>query len=432
MSKQNERISRPGRRLIIGFLLIILIGGTLLALPFSHNPEANISWLDALFVSTSAVCVTGLVPVDIAATFNLFGRIIIALLIQLGGLGFASIAIFFLVLFGKTIGASQRSLIKEALNAETGRGLIDLVKTVAIGATIIELIGATILYTVFSKTYEPLTAIGMSLFHAVSAFNNAGFDLLGDFKSLTEYNTNIVMNCTIAGLIILGGLGFFVYRDILRKRHWKKLTMHTKIVLSMTVALIVTGTGLFMLTSGLTPLEAFFQSVSARTAGFNTVDMTRLGTAGLLVMIILMFIGASPGSTGGGIKTTTMFTLLVMMFSVSTRRQPTAFQRRITMESITKALVVVTMAFTVVLLGTLGICLIEGETYPLSYLLFESVSAFATVGLSCGITPELHTGSKLILMLMMFIGRLGPLTIASSVRFREQQLSYVEEKILIG
>ncbi len=432
MAKQKERISRPGRRLILGFLLIILIGGTALATPFTHNPGIRISWLDALFVSTSAVCVTGLVPVDIAATFNLAGRTVIAILIQLGGLGFASIAIFFLVLFGKTIGASQRSLIKEALNAETGRGMIGLVKTVAIGATVIELIGAAALYTVFSKDYEPLSAIGMSLFHAISAFNNAGFDLLGNFTSLTGYNTDIVLNCTISALIALGGLGFFVYRDVLTKHRWKKFTMHTKIVLSTTASLIAAGMVLFMLTSGLTPLEALFQSVSARTAGFNTVDMTALGTAGLLVMIILMFIGASPGSTGGGIKTTTLFTLLVMMCSVSTRRQPTAFQRRITMESITKALVVTTMAFSVVIIGTLGLCLIEGEGFPLSYLLFESVSAFATVGLSCGVTPDLQSGSKLLLMLMMFIGRLGPLTIASSVRFREQQLSYIEEKILIG
>lgn len=432
MAKPHERISRPGRRLISGFLLIILIGGILLALPFTHRPGAEVSLLDALFISTSAVCVTGLVPVDIAATFNIAGRTILALLIQLGGLGFASIAIFFLVLFGKTIGASQRSLIKEALNAETGRGLVGLVKTVAIGATTIELLGAAALYTVFSQTYAPLPAIGMSLFHAISAFNNAGFDLLGNFRSLTGYASNLVMNCTIAALIILGGLGFFVYRDVLMKRRWKKFTMHSKIVLSMTLALIVVGMLLFMITSGLPPLEAFFQSVSARTAGFNTVDMTSLGTAGLLVMIILMFIGASPGSTGGGIKTTTMFTLLVMMFSVSTRRQPTAFQRRITMESITKALVVVTMAFSVVLIGTLGICMVEGERFPLSYVLFESVSAFATVGLSCGITPDLQSGSKLLLMLMMFIGRLGPLTIASSIRFKDQQLSYIEEKILIG
>lgn len=432
MAKPHERISRPGRRLISGFLLIILIGGIFLALPFTHRPGAEVSLLDALFISTSAVCVTGLVPVDIAATFNIAGRTILALLIQLGGLGFASIAIFFLVLFGKTIGASQRSLIKEALNAETGRGLVGLVKTVAIGATTIELLGAVALYTVFSQTYAPLPAIGMSLFHAISAFNNAGFDLLGNFRSLTGYASNLVMNCTIAALIILGGLGFFVYRDVLMKRRWKKFTMHSKIVLSMTLALIVVGMLLFMITSGLPPLEAFFQSVSARTAGFNTVDMTSLGTAGLLVMIILMFIGASPGSTGGGIKTTTMFTLLVMMFSVSTRRQPTAFQRRITMESITKALVVVTMAFSVVLIGTLGICMVEGERFPLSYVLFESVSAFATVGLSCGITPDLQSGSKLLLMLMMFIGRLGPLTIASSIRFKDQQLSYIEEKILIG
>lgn len=432
MAKQKERISRPGRRLILGFLLIILIGGIVLATPFTHNPGVRVSWLDALFVSTSAVCVTGLVPVDVAATFNPAGRTAIAILIQLGGLGFASIAIFFLVLFGKTIGASQRSLIKEALNAETGRGLIGLVKMVAIGATTIELVGAVALYTVFSKTYEPWPAIGMSLFHAVSAFNNAGFDLLGNFTSLTGYNTDIVLNCTIAILIVLGGLGFFVYRDVLMKCHWKKFTMHTKIVLSTTASLIVAGMVLFMFTSGLTPLEAFFQSVSARTAGFNTVDMTALGTAGLLVMIMLMFIGASPGSTGGGIKTTTLFTLLAMVRSVSIRRQPTAFQRRITMESIMKALVVTTMAFSVVMVGTLGLCMIEGERFPLSYLLFESVSAFATVGLSCGVTPDLQSGSKILLMLMMFIGRLGPLTIASSVRFKEQQLSYIEEKILIG
>ncbi len=432
MPTRNKQISRPGRRLIFGFMSIILIGACLLLLPISRNSGVHITLLDALFTATSAVCVTGLVTVDIAATFSVFGRIVIALLIQLGGLGYASIAIFFLVLFGKTIMTNQRTLIREALNTGSGRGLIDLVKTVAVGALLVEALGTVALYFVFREAYTPLGAVGMAAFHAISAFNNAGFDLLGDFQSFTGYSTNVLLNVTIGVLIILGGLGFFVYRDILRKKKWSKLSMHSKIVLTSTATLIVVGMLMFMLISRLTPLEAFFQSVSARTAGFNTVDMTILGNGGLILMMMLMFIGASPGSTGGGIKTTTMFTLGVMMFSVSSKRQPTAFHRRISTESITKALVVVVMSTCVVMLSTMGICIIEGDSVPFSYIMFEAVSAFATVGLSCGITPDLHDGSRIILMLVMFIGRLGPLTIASSVRAREQKLSYVDERILIG
>lgn len=433
MKMKRKRIGRPGRTLIFGFLAIIFAGGLLLSCPFTHNKPAGISLPDALFVATSAVCVTGLTPVDIAATFNVAGRTIIAVLIQLGGLGFASIAIFFLTIFGKTIGAGQRSLLKEALNSESNRGLVGIVQVLMAGSAIVELVGAASLYRIFSRTYRPAEAIGMSLFHSISAFNNAGFDLLGNFSSLTGYQDDAGMNITISLLIILGGLGFFVYQDILLMiRRKKRLSTHSKIVLSMSGILIAVGMLLFMATDGLSPMEAWFQSITARTAGFNTVDMASLSTAGLLVMTMLMFIGASPASTGGGIKTTTLMTLFVMVLSLPAHRQPTAFRRKISTESILKALVVVTMAASAVLLGTFALAMLEGDRFPLSHLLFESVSAFATVGLTCNVTPHLGTLSKLILMALMFLGRLGPLTIASSFRFKEQNLSYVEEKILIG
>jgi trk system potassium uptake protein TrkH len=270
------------------------------------------------------------------------------------------------------------------------------------------------------------------MFHSVSAFNNAGFDVLGGFKNLIDYKDNVLLNLTTCGLIIFGGLGFFSIREIIQKRSFKKLSLHTKIVLTMTVTLLISGTILLKLTENVSWLGAFFFSTSARTAGFATYNLGKFTSPGLFVLVILMFIGASPGSTGGGVKTTTAYTLLKSTYSTSTNKQCTAFKRKIPMEIIHKAFILVFLAASVVCVSTFLISIIEPR-FSFMQILFEVTSGFGTVGLSTGITPELHTASKVILVIVMFIGRLGPLTMASIWSFKQaSNVSFSEESIAIG
>ncbi|WP_320129960.1 potassium transporter TrkG [uncultured Sphaerochaeta sp.] len=432
MRLEQKKSLLPNQYLIIGFCSIIAFGSLLLFLPFSHRPGIHIHYLDALFTSVSAVCVTGLVTLDVAATFNLFGRTVIALLILLGGLGFASFVLSFSMLLGWNIGISKRSVIREAYNLGSLKGTTQVVRTVAFGSLIFQVTGTFIEYFVFRKNYPPLQALGHAAFNAISAFNNAGFDLMGGYKSLTGYRGNIVMNLTTAFLIIIGGTGFFVLSDVARNRKWKKLSMHSRIVLLMNTVLIVLGTLVFLFLEHTDVLSSFFQSVTARTAGFNTIDIGKMSEPGQFFLMILMFIGASPGSTGGGIKTTTAFAILISLGSMIFRREPSAFQRRISNESIIKAFQVFLLALLVVILGVFLIAIAEAGHFSFLQISFEGVSAFATVGLSTGITPFLGPFSKVILMFIMFIGRLGPFTIASSLRAKESVLKYVDEPVFIG
>ncbi len=288
-------------------------------------------------------------------------------------------------------------------------------------------------YFIFRSTYGPLDALGHAVFNTISAFNNAGFDLMGKYQSLTLYRHSVAMNLTTAILIIIGGTGFFVIADIVKKnRNWKKLSMHSKIVVTMNSILILGGFLFFFFFEHLEPLAAFFQSVTTRTAGFNTVDIAGLSQAGLLVTIVLMFIGASPGSTGGGIKTSTTFTLFLSLGSLMFGRQTAAFKRKIGGESVLKAFQVLLLSILLVGGGSFLLLLIEGSKFTFLEVLFEAVSAFATVGLSMGITTEIATLSKLVLMLVMFAGRVGPITIATSFARKASQLGYVEEQVFIG
>ncbi|MBQ7728863.1 MAG: ATPase, partial [Spirochaetales bacterium] len=407
-----RRHLRPGTVLVIGFLSIIIIGSLLLYLPLSRKEGAG-TFLDCLFVSVSSVCVTGLTTVDIANTFTVFGRVVVAVLIQLGGLGFASFALFIIALLGRNISFSSISLAKEAMNYDSGKGIIGMVFSVLRYAFCIELVGAVMLFFPYYRmTGSIIRSIGMGLFHSVSAFNNAGFDLNGDFSSLSVFHGNVYVNIVVALLILLGGMGFIVMKDIIHQRKWGKFSFHTKIVLFMTFVLVSIGT-LFIMAGGTSPLDAFFHAVSARTAGFSTIPMESLSNSSSLVMIFLMFIGANPGSTGGGVKTTTVFVIFIAMASVVTGKKPDAFKRRIPQDSITKALTVFVMAIIVILIATFSIMLIEGDKYSTLDVLFEVVSAAATVGLSRSLTPLLSIGSQLIIMAVMFLGRLGPLTIVT-------------------
>ena len=423
---------KPGRIIVLGFLLVILLGTMLLMLPISINDGASVSLIDALFTSTSAVCVTGLIAIDTADTFTVFGRTVVAMLIQIGGLGVTSVGVGFILLMRKKVGIKERTLIKESMNLDSLKGLVKLVKSVLFLTLIFESIGVILSYIVFSKDYSPLDALGISMFHSIAAFNNSGFDILGNLQNLIPYQSNILLNLTTCGLIIFGGLGFLVIKEIIEKRSFKKFSLHTKVVLITTGILLIVGTVVLKFTEDITWLGAFFFSTSARTAGFSTYPLSNFTNAGLFILTILMFIGASPGSTGGGIKTTTIFTLYKSIYSTSTNRHCVAFKRRIPSNVILKAFNITLLALFVVCMGTFILSILE-PTYTFMQLLFEVTSAFGTVGLSTGITPNLSDLSKVIISLIMFIGRLGPMTIATIWYFKEPSNAYYsEEAVIIG
>lgn len=422
----------PGRFIALGFAVVILSGSFILTLPISHNAGVDVAFIDALFTATSAVCVTGLNVVDTADTYNAFGQTIIALLIQIGGLGVTSVGVGFILLARKKVDFKDRILVKEALNLDSLKGVVKLVKSILLMTLCFEGIGVVLNFIVFSQDYPLLKAIGISLFHSVSSFNNAGFDILGSFKGLSGYKDNVLLNLTTCGLIIFGGLGFVVIKEILHKHSFRKFSLHTKVVITMTVILLVSGTLLLKLTEKVSWLGAFFFSTSARTAGFATYNVGNFTNAGLFILIILMFVGASPGSTGGGIKTTTAFTLAKGAYSASTNKYCCGFKRKLPAETISKAFILAFLAACLVCLSTLMLCFFEPE-FTFAQLLFEVVSGFGTVGLSTGITPELNPTSELVIVLTMFIGRVGPLTIASLWSFRPlSNVRYSEESITIG
>lgn len=420
---------KPRRIVVLGFLGVIALGTCLLALPVSSASEEGIPLIDSLFTATSAVCVTGLVSIDPGDYFSTFGQVVLGILIQIGGLGISVIGMMVYLVAGGRFGIGKQRILKESLNLSSGKGLMYVIRSVAYITIAFESAGAALSYIVFSADFEPAKALGISVFHSLAAFNNAGFDLLGSYQSLTGYSDSILLNIVTCILIIFGGLGFYVIGEVISGKHW---SLNTKIVITTTGFLLVTGALLLKITDDITWLEAFFQSVTARTAGFATVSMAERTSAGMLVMMVLMFIGASPGSTGGGIKTTTFFVLLKRLQSVVTNQPCSAFKRKISDNSITKGFCALALAIGIVLLGTFGLCMLESE-YPFDQLLFEVISAFATVGLSTGITPDLCGGAKIMLAVIMFIGRLGPLTIATMWLNKDaSSVRYVEEEVTIG
>ncbi len=422
----------PGKIIALGFLSIIAVGTILFMLPVSYKSGKAVSFIDALFTATSAVCVTGLSTFDPGSVFSGFGQTVLAVLIQLGGLGITCISLGLLMLTGQKVFIRQRTLAKEALNYNSLDGILTLVKSVLFTTVIIESLGAILNFTVFIQEYPLQKAIGLSLFHSVSSFNNAGFDVFGNGNSLVSYGTNTLFLLITSFLIISGGLGFIVIKEILVKHKFRKFSLHTKIVLSVTFLLLSVGTLILMLTDKFSLLEAFFMSTSTRTAGFTSVNMNDLSNGGLLTCIFLMFIGASPTSTGGGIKTTTFFVIITALYSYSTNKSPTAFKRKLPRDILYKSFIIFTLALLVVICSSLMLCILHPEI-NLRDIVFEVVSAFATVGLSTGITSSLSTFGKLVIIVTMFIGRLGPLTIASLWIFkRKSDISYAEESVPLG
>lgn len=430
----------PGRIIALGFGLLILIGSGLLMLPCSIQPGQDIHYIDALYTSTSAVCVTGLIAIDPGTAFTPIGRFFLAMLIQIGGLGVTTVGAGVILAMGRKINLKGRNLIQEAGNLENGKGAIRFVRSVLLTTLVIEAIGAAVSFVVFVRDYPPLEALGYSLFHSVAAFNNSGFDILGASgelyanNNLFAYHDSILLNLVTTGLIIFGGIGFLVIQEMRRyKFRWKKYSMHAKVVITTTLALLIAGTVLLKLTqSGESWMGAYFHSVSARTAGFSTTNVAAYTDAGLLTLTVLMFIGASPGSTGGGIKTTTFFVLLKGILSAATNKSEKAFKYAVPGELFRKAAVITLLALCVVILSTYLLIIMDPNVGFIDAL-FEMVSAFGTVGLSTGITSGLSVGSKLLSILIMYIGRLGPLTIASLWYFTKgERVSYPAGNIAIG
>lgn len=430
--KQRIKHSSPPRLLAIGFALVILTGTILLMLPISVREGAHVSFVDALFTSTSAVCVTGLIAIDTADHFTTFGCTVVAALIQIGGLGVTCVGVSLILAAGKRVSFKTRKLIKESWNVDSYGGLVRLVKSVLKLTLFFELIGAFLSFLVFVQDYTVPHAIGISLFHSIAAFNNSGFDILGGLQNLIPYRDDVLMNLVTTGLIIFGGIGFLVIMDVRKKRSFRKLTLHSKVVITMSALLILIGTVALKCTEDITWMGAYFHSVSARTAGFSTYSLGEFTNAGLFVLVLLMFIGASPGSTGGGIKTSTLFVMCNVIRSVIFNKRHTAFRRRIADSVIMQAFVVTLLSFCIVAISTFLLCVLEPE-YSFMQLLFETVSGFGTVGLSTGITSHLGDAAKIVLVATMFIGRLGALTIATLGNFKEpSEVSYTTENITIG
>ena len=432
MTKQ-KRLS-PGKLIAVGFLTVILVGSILLYLPAAHSGEVVVTYLDALFTSVSAVCVTGLVTLETGIAYSAFGQVVIILLIQIGGLGITTLGAGLIALLGGRLNQRENTLVKEALNYPTWNGIKPLIRAVLILDISIELLGAVLYFISFIREYPLGRAVWMSVFHSISAFNNAGFDILGRGNSIGDYTYDVYFNLVTCLMIILGGLGFFVIRELLLHRRGERFSLHTKIVLAMTSTLLVGGTLILKLIEGssITWLGAFFSSVTARTAGFATFPYSGFSNAGIIVMCVLMFIGASPGSTGGGMKTTTLFALIKSLISHSTGRESRAFGRRVPADIMQRAFVIISLGFSWTLIVTCAISAFE-PTLPLRDVMFECFSAIGTVGLSTGITPLLTVPSRIVIMLTMYIGRLGPLTVATLwARSKASGVSVPEEQFPIG
>ncbi len=424
----------PARLMVLGFTGIILIGAILLWLPISHNPGHSLSFYNALFESVSAVCVTGLTVVSPGDTFSLFGRIVLAILIQVGGMGVVLFGILLILMAGGRLGFKARALFVQAQNLSGYRNIVHVAKIILAMTFSIEAIGALVLWPLLAKYFPADQAFGHACFLAVSAFNNAGFDVFHGGESLIPYADDTLFCLAIDLLVILGSFGFIALHDLWRNQFkWNKLLLTTKISTFMTILLLISGMLLLKISTAQTWLEAFTQSVVARTAGFSTYPLSSFGHGAVMVFIMLMFIGASPNSTGGGIKTTTAFVVaLKAISSTAAHDEDSVFYRRVPNLIFTKASTVLFFGLSVVMGATTLVCWLE-PTLDLNVVLVEVVSAFATVGSSCGVTSSLCWVSKGILMICMFIGRLGPVTIANLlVKGEEPSARYTEENVLIG
>ncbi len=435
----------PARVLVLGFAAVIALGTLLLLIPAATAPGRETHLLTALFTATSATCVTGLVVVDTATHWSWLGQVIIALLIQVGGLGIMTMSTLFALIIGKRVTLRERLVIQEAMGHPTVSGVVRLIRLVLLATAVCEGAGMLLLFGQWVGRYPAPRALALAAFHSVSAFNNAGFDLFS--VSMVPFAEDAGLVLTMAGLIIVGGIGFIVLADLwsLRQNH-RRVTLHTHVVLRVTALLIVFGTLFILALEWNNPLTlgplslkgkllaAFFQSVTPRTAGFNVVPVGGFTVPTLLLTIVFMFVGASPGSTGGGIKTTT-FASLVLAVWATVRGYPQIVlrERRLPWEVVQRALAITFISLTLVVAVSMALSVVEGGEYlP---LLFETTSAFGTVGLSTGVTPDLSAPGRVLIILTMFAGRVGPLTLAFALARRSRPLppvQYLEERVAVG
>ena len=431
------------RIILLGFIIMIFVGASILSLPISSRSREFTPFIDTLFTATSASCVTGLIVYDTATHWSIFGKIIIIAMIQCGGLGVVTMITVFTQVTGKKIGLRDRATLQSALSAPQIGGIVRLTSFIFKATIIIEMIGAILMFPSFMKDFGVTKGIYYSIFHSISAFCNAGFDLMGDvskFSSLTKYQSDIMINISIMLLILIGGLGFLIWKDILNyKFDMKRYSTQTKIILVMSVVLVIFPSILFFFTefSGqdikIRILSSLFQAVTPRTAGFNTTDYTKFSDNGIAITIILMLIGGGSGSTAGGIKMSTIFILVATMCSVLKQDKEVAvFKKRIEPDIIKNAVAVFVLDIVLFVAGSMIISGIEG--FSLKETMFECASAVATVGLTMGITPHLGIISKLLLICMMYIGRVGGITLifAAVTPKNNGNARYPKDQVAVG
>lgn len=448
-NKKKKSIEKKSTTRLIasGFALIILVGALLLTLPVS-NRSGQGNFLNSLFTATSATCVTGLVVADTYQNWTTFGQIVILCLIQVGGLGFLTLGAFISVLLKKRIGLHQREQLHESVNTLEIAGVVRLVKKIVVGTLVIELLGAVLLAFRFIPRFGMARGIYFSVFHAISAFCNGGFDLMGvseAYSSLVAFEGDVVVNLVIVTLILVGGIGFIVWDDVMRNKwHFRKYLLHSKIVIATTLILTIVGTILFLITenrasfAGMSPLEkllgALFSSVTPRTAGFNTVDTASLSNAGKIITIVMMFIGGSPGSTAGGVKTTSIVVLLFYAGAMVLNREDiNLFGRRLTEDVVKKANAVVIINFSLAIIAAVIIMILQ-PLLNFEDVIFEVLSAIGTVGMTTGVTRNMCAVSRIVLIVLMYCGRLGSLSFALIFAQKRTSASVrqPQEKIIVG
>lgn len=432
--------------IVSSFAVLIFLGGLLLNLPVASNSGISIGFVNALFTATSATCVTGLIVADTLTQWTLFGQIIILVLIQVGGLGIITLATFFSAILGRKVGMKGRILAQASISEYSFTEVVAIIKGIVLITLVIEAAGA-ILFSIRFVPMFGLKGIYMSVFQSISAFCNAGFDLMGGYKSLTDFNGEPIILYTTAALIVIGGLGFIVWKDLYEYHETRTLYLHTKLVLMMTVLLIFGGAMFFLFQEYSNPSTmgalnftekinaAMFQSVTTRTAGFNSIDVDGMTEISKMFSVFLMFVGAAPGSTAGGVKVTTLAIVIVAIVSnIRGNSETVVLKRKVGQDVINKSLAII--GLSMILVFAMTTIIIAIEDMPFINVLFECTSAFGTVGQSTGITPLLHDSSKILLSFMMFLGRVGPLTFAVALAMREkktlQNSVYPEGKIMVG
>ncbi|MGA8944309.1 MAG: TrkH family potassium uptake protein [Thermoactinomyces sp.] len=442
-----ERL-KPEQVLVIAFIIMIMIGAVLLSLPVATESGQPLSFLDALFMSTSAVCVTGLVVVDTATTFSTFGEMVIILLVQTGGLGIVTITTFITLMLGKKIGVKERLILRKAFNKFDMQGVVNLVLKVIWITLIIETLGFVCLSLIFVPDWGWKTGLYFAFFHSISAYNNGGFDLFGHvekFGSLTQYLHDPWINLIISSLVLLGSIGFIVILELINYPKRRRLSLHAKVVLVMTGLLTAFGTLVILLIEWKNPatlgalslgeklMVSFFHAVTPRSGGFTLVPIDQMHPVTQFFTTLLMFVGAAPNSTGGGIKVTTFAIILLAVWSMARgHRDVVAYQRRIPVDQVYKALTILVAFLALVIVLT--IILMITEHTDILTAMFEAVSSFGTVGLSMGLTPHLGTIGKITVITAMFAGRLGPITLAVAIarNINPPAFKYPEERLLIG